>query len=414
MTNSKTALVLSGGGARGAYEAGVLYHLREKVAPDRHGFAIHCGTSAGSLNSCFLAATAHDPTTQGKKLRLLWENLRSSDVYRGDFGALTQLLARSAAYTTTHLFGLSGLIKKWAGDVKPFQGILDTSPFIPFLKKAVPFSQIRTNIKKGLLDAIAIATTNLGNGKLELFIDKQDSVAYTGAYRIKIEPIDWVHAMASAAVPIIFPPIRIGRYFYVDGSIRQNTPMSPAVQLGADKIMIIGVKYKPNLENSGSFPANEESPYPSFTHMAGKLLDALFLDHIDYDLEQMTRINRVIEWSEQLYGPTYLEDINTMLRNKKIKGDIANRGLKKIEAFSFFPSEDIGKIACERLMKLSRNKAKLSQVERFLLKFMEVDPKADMDLLSYLLFEKEYIGSLIDIGIKDCKAREKELARFLT
>ncbi|OGQ48423.1 MAG: hypothetical protein A3H42_00625 [Deltaproteobacteria bacterium RIFCSPLOWO2_02_FULL_46_8] len=254
----------------------------------------------------------------------------------------------------------------------------------------------------------------MGNGKLELFVDKKDAVEYTGAYRIKTGPIDWQHAMASAAVPVIFPPVRIGPYFYVDGSIRQNTPMSPAVQLGADKILIVGVKYREALESSGSFSLTEPNAYPSFTHLAGKLLDALFLDHIDYDLEQMNRINKVVEWSEKLYGPNYLHDLNEMLKKEGIRGDIANRGLKKIEAFAFFPSEDLGRIACERLIKLSRTKSKLSQVERFFMKFLEVDPTADLDLLSYLMFEKGFMSDLIDIGIKDCKQRETDLAQFLS
>lgn len=410
----KIGLVLSGGGARGAYEAGILSHLRKAIWPDRHGFAVHSGTSAGAINTCYMAATADTPKAQGKNIRTLWENLRSSDIYRGDFGALLRFLGRTTAFTTSHFFGLAPLLKKIGQEVEPFQGILDTAPFIPFLKKTIPFSKIPQNIHQGVLDAVSIATTNVGNGKLELFIDKKEGVEYTGAYRIKMGPIEWPHAMASAAVPVIFPPVRIGPCFYVDGSIRQNTPMSPAVQLGADKILIVGVKYRGALETSGSFSLTEPNAYPSFTHLSGKLLDALFLDHIDYDLEQMNRINRVIEWSEKLYGPNYLQDLNAMLKREGIRGDIANRGLKKIEAFSFFPSEDLGKIACERLIQLSRTKSKLSQVERFFLKFLEVDPNADLDLLSYLMFEKNYMAQLIEIGIRDCKQRESDLTQFLT
>lgn len=410
----KIALVLSGGGARGAYEAGIISHLRKAIWPDRHGFSIHSGTSAGAINTCYMAATADTPKSQGRNIKTLWENLSSSDIYRGDFGALLHLLARSTAFTTSHFFGLVPLFKKWGKEMDPFQGILDTAPFIPFLKKAIPFAKIPRNIHEGVLDAVAIATTNVGNGRLELFVDKKEGVEYTGAYRIKMGPLDWQHAMASAAVPVIFPPVRIGPYFYVDGSIRQNTPMSPAVQLGADKILIIGVKYREALESSGSFSLTEPNAYPSFTHLAGKLLDALFLDHIDYDLEQMNRINKVVEWSEKLYGPNYLHDLNEMLKKEGIRGDIANRGLKKIEAFAFFPSEDLGKIACERLIKLSRTKSKLSQVERFFMKFLEVDPTADLDLLSYLMFEKEFMTNLIDIGIKDCKQCETDLAQFFS
>lgn len=415
MANSKKiALVLSGGGARGAYEAGILYHLRKKIWPDRHGFAIHTGASAGTINACFLAATAHDVKTQMENIRRLWEELRSADIYKGDFKAVAQFILRSATYTTTHLLGLSSFIKKWTEPVVPFQGLLDTKPFIPFLKKNISFENIHKNIHQGFLDAVCIATTNVGNGRLELFIDKKDTVVYTGAYRIHLEPIDWKHAMASAAVPVIFPPVRIGSYFYVDGGVRLNTPMSPAVQLGADKVLIIGAKYKESLESSGRFAFTEPNAYPSFTNMIGRLMNALFLDHIEYDVEQMNRINRIIEWSEKMYGPQYLENLNAMLKQEGIEGDIANRGLKKLDSFAFFPSEDIGKLACERLVQLSKRKEKLSQIERFFLKFLEIDPNADLSLLSYLMFEKEYLGRLIEVGIKDCQAREAELGRFLT
>ncbi|MDP2600437.1 MAG: patatin-like phospholipase family protein [Deltaproteobacteria bacterium] len=410
----KIALVLSGGGARGAYEAGVISYLREKIMPDRHGFAIHSGTSAGAINTCFLAATADAPKTQGKKIRQVWEKLRSSDIYRGDFGAVTKVLARAAGFGVSHLFSFVPVIKKWGEDVKPFQGLLDTSPFIPFLKKNIPFENIRRNVQEGPVDAVSITTTNAGSGKMELFINKKENCPYTGAYRIHMEPLDWTHPMASAAVPLIFPPVRIGAYFYVDGSIRQNTPMSPAVQLGADKVFIVGLTFKPSKETTGKYAFRDPNAYPSFTHLAGKLLNALFLDHIDYDLEQMTRINRIIEWSQKVYGPDYLKKLNEMLRAEGIEGDIANRGLKKIESYPLFPSEDFGSIATERLLKISRSKNKLSSVERFFLKFMEIDPNADLDLLSYLMFDKEYIGALIETGIRDARAHESELGKFLT
>lgn len=412
--SKKIALVLSGGGARGAYEAGILYHLRKTVWPDQHGFAIHCGSSAGAINTCYLAASAHEPKGQGENIKKLWENLRSAHIYKGDFKALASFLIRSSTYATSHLLGFSSFIKKWTDRPKPFQGLLDTTPFVPFLKRVLHFDQMEKNIQQGPLDAVAIATTNIGNGRLELFVDKKESVTYTGAYRVHIEPIDWRHAMASAAVPIIFPPVRIGAYFYVDGSIRLNTPMSPAVQLHADKVLIVGVKYKAKWESSGRFAFTEPNAYPSFTNMAGRLMDALFLDHIDYDVEQMTRINRIIDWSEKLYGPNYLKELNAMLKQEGIEGDIANRGLKKLDAFAFFPSEDIGRLACERLLELAKSKTKLTQIERFFLKFLEVDPNAELSLLSYLMFEKEYLGRLIEIGIKDCRSRESELGRFLT
>ncbi len=411
----KTALVLSGGGARGAYEVGVLRYLRKSILKDRHGFALHCGTSGGALNTCFLAAHADTPAEQGELLAEIWRNLRSSDIYRGDIGALSKMVARVLGYTTSHLFGISK-VKNFFGDhLKPFQGLLDTSPFIPFLKNTVDWNRVHANIANGPIDAVAIATTNIGNGKTELFIDKKDSVAYTGAYRVHFQPLEWMHAMASAAIPVIFPPVRMDNLYYVDGSVRLNTPMSPAVQLGADKVFIIGVKHRPLKEESGRFCLFEEGQgQPTLTHLVGKLLNTIFLDHINYDLEQMNRINRIVEWSEQVYGTDYVEKINTMLKEKGIQGDIANRGLKKIESFALFPSEPIGKIATEKFLQVSRTKKNLTQVERFFLKFVETEEGVDVDLLSYLMFDREYLEALMDLGYHDAQADEERLGTFLS
>lgn len=412
--NSKTALVLSGGGARGAYEAGILHHFRKKIWPDQHGFQIHSGTSAGAINTCFLAANADNPKKQGEMIRILWEEISSSNIYRGDFKALLKLLFRSIKYSASHAFGFPSFFSSKAPDAEKviFQGLLDTTPFIPFLKKIIHFKKIRQNISNGFLDAVSISTTNIGSSKLELFIDKSDSTPYTGACKVNIEPIDWRHALASAAVPIIFPSVRIGPYFYTDGSIRQNTPMSPAIQLGADKILIIGVKYNDPTKQTQKYRG--PNTHPSLTRIFGVLADALFLDHIEYDVEQMTRINRIIEWGEMKYGEKFLDEINQMLLEKGIRGDIANRGLKKIEAFSLFPSKDLGKLACERLLQLSRSKKTLNRIERFFLRFLEIDPNVELELLSYLMFDKEYLHQLIEIGIADCQAKEEELSRFLT
>lgn len=408
----KTALVLSGGGARGAYEAGIIHHFRKNIRPDHHGFQIHSGTSAGALNTCFLASNADNPRKQGEMIRMLWEEMSSSDIYRGDFAALVKLIGRSIRYSLSHAFGFSTPKKKDRQQDIIFRGLLDTTPFIPFLKRIIPFKKIHQNIQEGWVDAVSISATNIGSSKLELFIDKREEIPYTGAYKVHIEPIDWRHAMASAAVPIIFPSVRIGPYFYTDGSIRQNTPMSPAIQLGADKIFLIGVKYRDPAKPMLKY--NEPNAYPSLTRIFGVLADALFLDHIEYDVEQMTRINRIIDWAEMKYGAGFLPEINRMLSEKGIQGDIANRGLKKIEVFSLFPSADLGKLACERLVQLSRTKKTLNQIERFFLRFLEIDPNAELELLSYLMFDKEYIRNLIEIGIADCQKRETELNRFLT
>lgn len=412
-TQCRVALVLSGGGARGAYEVGVLSHIRKNILKDRHGFDIHCGTSVGALNTCFLAARAHDTKAQEAGLRQIWQGLRSKDIYRGDALALSQILLRLSGYTASRLLGLVGIFRKAPPVLHAFRGVLDTSPFVPFLKNKIDWASIHKNIERKCFQAIAIGVTNIGRGQFELFIDKSPEVDYQGIYRTHVSPIQWNCAMASAAIPVVFPPVRIGNKYYMDGSVRQNTPMGPAVHLGANRILVIGVKHRASLDVSGSFPQTPHDGEPTFTHMIGKLLNALFLDHIEYDMEQMTRINRIIEWSEKVYGSDYLERLNEMLQDEGIQGDIASRGLRKIEAFSLFPSEPIGKIATEHLMDLSRKKKNMTQVERFFLKFLEIDPQADIDLLSYLMFDPDYIQDLIELGIRDAKRQEEELGRFL-
>lgn len=401
----KLALVLSGGGARGAYEAGVLHYVRTMLPPKSRNRAIdiQCGASVGALNTCFMASTAHDLAYQGRELRSLWENVREENVYQRNLGGLFEFLTTSTKGFLWHLL-------KGTGQGSPhFPGVLDTKPFLPFIQKVVPWKKIRENIRGGFVQAVSIVATNVFTGRLELFVDKSDSIEYSGAYIVHEGPILPVHAAASAAIPVVFPVVMIEGVAYTDGGLRLNTPLSPAIQLGADSIFVIGLNHRAKVGEA--VPSiGELGKLPSLGQVLGRVMNAVFLDKIQYDLEQLERINRVIDWSEDLYGKEYLGDLNTMIAKKNIRGDVASRGLKRLNILRIRPSQDIAQIF-SRCFQRGKDKH-FGSFEKFLIRALDIDPRGGTDFLSYLCFMPEYLKELLDLGFEDARQQHNQLKEF--
>src|SRR5262245_18910539 len=239
-SKQKIALVLSGGGARGAYEAGILHYLRTML-PQPHRdrqFDIHSGASVGAINTCFMVATADDPDFQGREIRSLWEKVRQENIYSRNLKALFGFITKSSKGV------LVKFLKRDFQDTPHFPGFLDTAPFIPFISEIIPWKRITSNIRKGFVQAVSIVTTNVFTGRLELFIEKNPSLAYSGDHIAHFTRIQPLHAVASAAIPVIFPTVLINGYAYTDGGLRLNTPLSPAIHLGADAILVIGLNHR--------------------------------------------------------------------------------------------------------------------------------------------------------------------------
>lgn len=402
----KLALVLSGGGARGAYEAGVIHYIRTMLplpSRDRY-FDIQCGASVGAINSSFMASTAHDHTMQGREIRRLWEEVREEDIYRRDKKAIWQFLARSS----------KGMLLSLMRGTKPsdrhFNGFLDTTPFLPFIKRVIPWKMIPDNIHKGIVKAISIVATNVFTGRTELFVDRYPTVEYTGDYITHFTPIEPIHAMASAAIPLVFPTVLINGIAYTDGGLRLNTPMSPAIQLGADSLLVIGLHHRAKAGEEIPFHG-EKGKHPALGQVLGRVMNSMFLDRIQYDMEQLERINKIIGWGEMLHGETFLDDVNRMLLKKQIKGDVANRGLKKLEVLRIRPSEDIGEIFSQ-CYKRGRN-THFSSFEKFMVRLLDIDPSSGVDFLSYIAFMPEYLKKLLDLGFEDARSNHNELKVFL-
>jgi NTE family protein len=412
----RLGLVLSGGGARGAYEAGVINYIRTKILPEQGGhrtFEVQCGSSVGAINTCFMASYAHDPLEQGRKIWELWSNLRQENIYKRNMAALMTLLGRSVRGMSANFLAVNPFdIGKRRSGGSRFRYFLDTKPLLEHLQSHVSFYRIAKNIKERRLAAVSVTATNTSNDKMELFIQKRPDVAYTGDYIHQLTNITARHVLASAAIPIVFPAVNIHNTYYCDGGLRLNTPMSPAIQLGADKIVIIGVhhKYRSGERFMHVAPPNE---FPTLGQQVGLIMTAMFSDRIQYDMEQLTRINRLIEWSERVFGNDYLSKINKMLVSEGLSGDIAERGLKKIHVLQIFPSQDISALFSECYQKHSTSET-FTTFEKVLFRLLDIDPSAGVDILSYLSFMPHYLKTLLELGFHDAESKRDEIIEFLS
>lgn len=369
-----TALVLSGGGARGAYQAGVLAGLAEHglVGGAAAGFDVLVGSSAGSLNAAVLASLADNPLTGIERLQGVWRNIRTEHVYRTDVAALGRTGVRWAWDLT---FG--GATQK----VAP-KSLLDTSPLGKLLREQIRFANIEANVAAGRLRALAVLSTDMHTSAGVVFLHASpETPDWTRRrWRVVKTAIGAEHLLASSAIPIFFPPVRIDGRWYGDGSIRNTAPLGPAIHLGADRIVAIGV-------SGPTPPGAEKKRYreaPSVAEVAGVLLDAVMLDALEVDVEHSERINTSI-----LQCPT---------------GD-AHRPFRPVEVLWLRPSERVRELAAA----LSDQ---LPPAVRYLMRGLGPD-EAITELASYLLFEPEFCGGLVDLGRADVTAEKERIAAFL-
>ena len=262
-----------------------------------------------------------------------------------------------------------------------------TEPLRQLLKRRINFEGIQRSLDAGFLDAIAVTAAGYSSARSVSFYQGAENIAaWRRVRRVgRREDIDLEHLMASIAVPIVFPSVRLDQEYYGDGAMRQATPLSPAVHLGADRILVVGVR---NERIDPPLPEGEEPAYPSLGQVAGYVLDALFMDGLSGDLERLARINTMLD---QFPGGS-------------VEGD--EGPLRKIEAFVMLPSEDVREIAQRHVHEMPR------QV-RLLLKGLGAMNKGGMQLASYLLFESGYTRELINLGYKDAMERRDLLEGFL-
>ncbi len=370
-----TALVLTGGGARAAYQVGVLLAIAKLSKNRRHNpFPIICGTSAGAINAVGLACQAEHFGKATSILASFWRNMHASDIYRTDpLGVALSGARWLSAFTLGWLIG------------KPPRSLLDNAPLHSLLRRNIDFSGIERAIAKGALHAISISASGYESGENINFFQAHPSAAPWHRFqRIGVRAeLGVEHLLASSAIPFIFPATRINREYFGDGSMRQLAPLSPAIHLGAERLLVIGA----NRQNEQNERANGDE-YPSLAQIAGHALASIFVDGLAVDIERIQGINQTLA---------------ALPENLKMHSDIK---LHHLETLVISPSERIDRIA-------ARHADALPGAIKTLLGAIGARNRHGGALTSYLLFEKRFTRTLIDLGYADTMARCNEVGAFL-
>ena len=370
----KVALNLTGGGARAAYQVGALRAIGELFLDSRNPFPIICGTSAGAINAAVLAAHARDFREGVQRLLTMWEAIHAHQVYRCD---------SSGAFTTA-LEWLKILISGGLGKRAP-TSLLDNAPLGELLRQTVAFEKIEEGVAAGALYALGITALGYTSGVPITFFQGCSSIEpWTRARRRGVRAeIDVRHLMGSCAIPFIFPAVRIDSEYFGDGAMRQIAPITPALHLGAERVLIVSAgrmtKMKPERAH--------EAVYPSIAQIGGHAIDSIFLDNVEADLERIELINTII----------HLVPEEKLLQS----------GPRRVQTLLLSPSVDIETVAVRYADCLPRSvRVVFGGAERM--------RRSGAVLLSYLLFHDAYCKDLIALGYKDAMARREDLVKLLS
>jgi len=376
VAGGRTGLVLAGGGARAAYQVGVLQAMREILPDPRvNPFPIICGTSAGAVNAGALAVSADDFGRAVESLLEVWRHFEPRHVYRADFPGVA---ANSARWFGGLLFGAVIKNKRIS--------LLDNRPLEGLLGRALDFERIQRNIEAGALHAVAITCSGYTSGQSCSFFQGIEALeGWKRSQRIGIKTRLGVnHLMASSAIPFLFPPYHLNREYFGDGSMRQVAPVSPALHLGADRVVVIGTA---RIRND-SPERTRGDLYPTLAQVAGHVMNSIFLDSLAVDVERLERINRTVSCS----SPEALRKMGLTLHH--------------VDVLVLTPSEPLEGIAVKHVHSLPAS-------IRFLLRSVGAMRRGGANLASYLLFEQGYCHELIQLGYNDTLRRREEVGAFL-
>ncbi|AKH37411.1 MULTISPECIES: patatin-like phospholipase family protein [Nitrosomonas] len=375
--SSKLGLFLTGGGARAAYQVGVLRAIAELLPSPAHSpFPVICGTSAGAINAAGLAMSATHFATGVRQLEAVWGNLHVDQVHRADLLGVIR--------NTAHCVG--SLLSSQANKKAPF-ALLDNAPLRTLLGCRLPFRGIQRSIHLGALHALGVTVWGYTSGQSVTFYQGNESIQpWSRVMRIGVASrIGIQHLLASSAIPLIFPAVRLNREYFGDGSMRQLAPLSPALHLGADRILVISVNKKREIP----FERVKVTSYPPVAQIAGHMMSSIFFDSLEVDLERLERINGTLA----LIPPEARKEGGVLLR--------------PIKSLVISPSERISEIAWQHAYSLPRTM-------RYLYRAVGAMSPSGSRLLSYVLFEASYCRALIDLGYRDTMQQQDEILKFIT
>lgn len=374
---TRKALILPGAGARGAYQVGVLKAISTLLPRNaRNPFAIISGTSAGAINSAVLASRAASFRRAVREMEHVWANFSADQVYRTDNWTMLK----------SSLHWLAAVVLGGLGVRNP-KSLLDNEPLRELLERRVRFADVEEAIAAGHVESLAVTASAYTSARSVTFFQSGSGVeSWARTRRIgRRAKLSVDHLLASAAVPFVFPPVKLGGEYYGDGSMRHRAPLSPAIHLGADRLLVIGARD----EHPDPEPADDAAARPpTLANLAGYMLDTLFMDGLYADLERLTRINLLLE---QLGVRPLHPPIETV---------------RPLQTLIVVPKDDVREVA-------ARYFAELPRALRLLLKGLGVVSRDDMQLVSYLLFESGFTRELIAMGYRNAMEQRDDLHAFL-
>lgn len=391
MEQAKTGLVLSGGGARGAYEAGVLYYLfvsgpeelRERVKLD-----ILSGTSIGALHASALGAGLNDPKAQIQKVVDVWRGLSVEKVL---------------SLQIQDIFALSS----WLLGRSKQQSVFPAEPIESLLGDMVDWSKLHENLNEGLFEALTVSCTQVPTGKTVVFYETRDGREREFSRDPHVHSVyarlSNKHAQASAAIPFVFPPVTIDGIPYVDGGLRQNTPLSPALRLGSSRLLVVGMGHEKTMMESEEGIEWRRLSSPVF--LLAKVVNALMLDRVDYDLIRLDHFNRLLMQGESAFGNSFVDRLNHVLE------PLRKSRYRYVPYLAIRPSRDIGEMAA-KFLKNHEVRTTQALMARIIKLIARLEHPNEADLCSYLLFDGRFCGQLINLGMEDAHRQRDHLMRF--
>ena len=381
---SVSGLVLTGGGARAAYQVGVLDGIRQILSAggwprERNPFQVICGTSAGAINAMALAAHSDEWTLATRRLVAVWSGFSPDQVYRGD--------VRGSLGNAAHW--VAALTLGWMVRSRP-RALFDNTPLHTLLGQVIDPVRLERCLADGLLRALAVTASSYTSGQHVTYYQAREPVEpWFRTQRLACPAsIGIEHLLASSAIPFVFPAVSLHlngrREFFGDGSMRQTAPISPAIHLGADRVLAIGAGQLQQgtlrSEHTGS-----QYLYPNLAQIAGHTMASIFLDGLASDIERLARINRTVSLIPE--------------------AERARTGLRPIELLVIAPSRRLDTLAAPYVKRLPRT-------TRTILRMLGATDKRGVGLSSYLLFERRYTRRLIELGRADALARRQDVLRF--
>lgn len=403
----RTALVLSGGGSRGAYEAGVLSWMFENIYPklgERFEFDMVSGTSVGAIHAAYVACTAGlDTVERAKALVDTWSTMRFDNVLQLTWRDFVGIPLRGLGF---------GKVRMRGGDDRAESkgGLVDIAPLEALVRERIPWKRLRANLEAGTPSVLATAVTEVNSGVVRIFLDGpgSDTTPWTydphvDAVRTKITDL---HVRASAAIPFLFPAVRIDRRYYVDGGLRLNTPLSPVVRLGAGKVLVIGLKKRTSKHDKVEFCEAEALTQPAF--LLGKLLDVMLLDPIENELRQLEIVNALLAGGRDVFGEDFADRMAPTL--EAVRGV----GYQPVDFYMQSPSSDIGAIAADCYHSGSGDTSRGLMAALIKMTATLGVPKDEADFLSYIYFDRVFTDRLVDLGREDAKASGDRILELLS